>query len=201
MKNRINTILLLVCLFLVITIFYQNKLQNDSEKRLKDSIVNDWEERKKIEDSIRNEMDSKRNNQEFIMKLDYQRELEEMLNSKIAILEEGISTLKTNFVTEVNSRLSGYEGRILSFNQETEVRLKELQERLEQQDKLRNESDSFLNQRLKSFEDNQEKYLFQINSLKQAIRDLREKQIGLEKQIKENSAKIKAQAVKKDSAI
>ena len=183
MKNRVNAILFLFVLFLIIMLFYQNKLQDDSEKRLRGSILSEWEERKNIEDSIKNEMESKRDNQEFVTKLGYQRELEEMLDSRLAGLEEGISTFKSNLESLVNSRLSEYGGQAISFNQQSEIRIKKMQEYVDLLEARRKELESSFKERLKSNEDNLEKFTSQVNYLKQEIQRLIKKQADLEKRI------------------
>ena len=91
-------------------------------------------------------MDSKRSNREFIMKQDYQSELEEMLGSKLARLEEGTSAFKNNLESLVNSRLSESEERAVSFSQESEVRIKKLQEYIDQQEERRNGLESSFKQ-------------------------------------------------------
>lgn len=193
MKNKVNKLLLLVVLFLVVMLFYQNKLQYDSEKKLRGEILSAWEERKKIEDSIKNEMESKRNNQEFVTKLGYQRELEEMVDSKLVLLEEGISTFKSNLETLVNSRLSEYEGEALSFNQQSEARIKKMQEYVDLQEARRKGLESSFKERLKLSEDNQENYATQVKNLKQEIQRLLKKQADLEKRINKYDAGQAAQ--------
>jgi hypothetical protein len=188
MKNKVNTVLLLIVSFLIIILFNQNKLQRDSEKRLRGAILSEWKERKEIEDSVNNEMQSKRNNQEFVTKLGYQRELEEMVDSKLALLEEGISTFKSDLESLVNSRLSEYAEEALSFNQQLEARIKKMQEYVDLQDARRKESESSFKERLKLSEDNQEKYAAQVKYLKQEIQILLKKQVDLEKRINKYDA-------------
>lgn len=189
MKNKANKILLLVVLSLMVMLFYQSKLQYDAEKRLRGEILKEWEERKKIEDSVKNEMESKRDNQEYVTKLGYQRELEDMLGSKLAGVEEGFSTFKNNLESLVNSRLSEYEGQALSFNQQTEVRIKKMQEYIDLQEARRRELESSFKERLRLNEDNQTKYTDQVKNLKQEIQRLLKKQAGLEKRINRYDAR------------
>lgn len=182
MKNRINTILLIVLLF-IIMLFYQKKLQNDSDKRLRGAILSEWEERKGIEDSIKNEMDSKRGNREFLMQQNYQRELEEMFTSKLSGLEEGISTFKENLESLVNSRLTEYEAKTLSFDQQSEARIKKLREFVDQQEVSIKELGSSFRKCLKSNGDSQQENLSQVQYLKKEIQKLIKKQVDLEKRI------------------
>ncbi|MBM3244471.1 MAG: hypothetical protein FJZ15_01590 [Candidatus Omnitrophica bacterium] len=186
MKNRVKAILLVVLLFCII-IFYQNKLQYDSEERIRGEILSEWEERKKIEDSIKSEIDSKKSSQEFIIKLDYQRQLEDMLGSKFAELETGILAFRSDLESLVNSRLSEYEKQNFSSNQESEARIKKLHEYLAQQDERRDGLESSFMQRLKSSEDSQEKLTAQVENLKQEIEKLLKKQAEFEKRINEYS--------------
>jgi len=176
-----------VVLLFCIIIFYQNKLQYDSEERIRGEILSEWEERKKIEDSIKSEIDSKKSSQEFIIKLDYQRQLEDMLGSKFAELETGILAFRSDLESLVNSRLSEYEKQNFSSNQESEARIKKLHEYLAQQDERRDGLESSFMQRLKSSEDSQEKLTAQVENLKQEIEKLLKKQAEFEKRINEYS--------------
>ena len=131
------------------------------------------------------------------MKLDYQRELEEMLKTKLSGLEEENSIFKSNLDYSVNLRLSEYDARILDFNQQSDLRIKKMQEYINQQDKLRNELEADFKQRIKFLENTQKEYLSEIDNLKQEVRILFKKQIALEKQIKENNVQSQGPAANK----
>ncbi len=184
MKIQINLILLIFILFAAV-LFYQHKLQYDSEDALRKFLLIEWDERKKTEDAIKNEVASKISGKEFVMQLDYQRQLEEELNFRFRRLEENFTSFKSDLESLVNLKLNDYENRVLRIIDEFESERKRMLGVLDLIEARRNELQATFSQRLELNENNLKKYIMQNEHLKQEIRKLNKQQAHLEALIKE----------------
>ena len=93
----------------------------------------------------------------------------------------------------VNARLTEFEARTLSFDQQSEARIKKLREFVDQQEERIKDLGSSFKKYWKSNDDNQQEYLNQVQYLKKEIQKLLKKQAELEKRINKYDAARAAQ--------
>lgn len=201
MKNKIHIIIIFLAAGAVIlSVFWQNIFQQNLESRLRNSLLEEWNERRRIEEKIKTELDYKRREREFIAQLDYQRGLEEIIDAKINDIDSKTSALFGEFDSKLQSQLSRFDIQLDAYNrrlddysgQLKEYSIKQEGERLKSEEKIKTTIDKLNNLEL-SLSERLDKYALTLNEAKKHILLLREdmnKLLGEYKALKEDLQKI-----------
>lgn len=123
-------------------VIYQNNLQRRSEERIAKAVWGEIESRRQTEDSIKQDIEVKKKGQEFILQLDYEKELVESIRQEIADSEnrqiQYYKKLEDFYVEEIRAhkqkqqeyeqQLADYKAQVGEYNALLQKNIEHLEE-------------------------------------------------------------------------